>query len=60
MNFHREYVIDEDIYGEPKSLTVEQMKKIMDGITSTQLDILKFSMYPPGCSKEFREELDSK
>lgn len=57
MNFHREYVVDEDVYGETKSISAEQMKKIIDGITSAQLDILKFSMYPPDCSKEFREEL---
>lgn len=57
MNFHREYTIDEDVYEESKSISVGQMRKIVDGITSAQLDIIKFSIYPPGCSKEFREEL---
>jgi hypothetical protein len=47
---HREYVIDDTVYGETRSVSLEEMRRVMKGLQDAQLDILRFSINPPGWS----------
>ena len=47
---HREFLVDDTVYGETRSVSLEEMRRIMKGLQEAQLDILKFSINPPGWS----------
>lgn len=55
MTFHKEYVLDADIY-EEGTMSAEQMDRVMRGLMDAQLDIIKYQMNRPKLIVEGLEE----
>lgn len=53
----RDRMLDDDIYCESGSISLEQMNRFMRAHNEAMLDLIKFSINPPGWSTKDVEEL---